>query len=276
MSNKRMPRCLTFSRAVWLFVFACVVAEVAYGEDADMSDMKTIEGSIWYRERMALPSNAEIRVFLEDVARMDAPSDVIATTSILPQGGPPWAFSLAYDPRKLQDRGRYVLRARIEVEGVLMFINTRQIPAFGGNADSRVEILVSRAGGRPPDGGASAPVPDVSLTDTYWKLTEIEGQAATLGAGQREPHMVLTSEGARVGGFSGCNRFTGQYERNESQLGFRPLASTRMACLEGMDQEQRFLQLLATTTRFTIHGDSLALYSGDERLILRFKGVAQQ
>lgn len=47
-----------------------------------------------------------------------------------------------------------------------------------------------------------------------------------------------------------------------------------MACMEGMKQEQRFLEALGEVVRFIISGDSLALYSGDERLILRFRAVA--
>ena len=264
------------SGAVWLFIAGLVFTGITYGEDADRNDMETIEGSVWYRERMALPPHAEIHVFLEDVARMDVPSEVIATTSIVPEGGPPWAFSLAYDPGKLRDKGRYVLRARIEADGHLMFISTQQIPAFDREAGAPIDILVSRVGERPPGGSTSAPIPDGNLTNTYWKLTEIDSQPATLGAGQRELHMVLASEGDHVRGFSGCNRFTGDYERNESQLRFRPLASTRMACLEGMEQEQRFLTSLGEVVRFTISGDRLALYSGDERLILRFEAVALQ
>jgi putative lipoprotein len=263
-----------FSSVVWLLAAGMCATGVAYGEDVTAMGMKTIEGSVWYRERMALPPNAEIHIFLEDVARMDVPSEVIATTRIVPQGGQPWAFSLAYDPRKLHDRGRYVLRARIEADGQLLFISTRQIPAFDGNAGSPAEIPVSRVGWTPPDGSTSAPNPDASLTDTYWKLTEIDGQPAALGAGKRELHMVLTSEGARVRGFSGCNRFTGSYELNGDQLRFKALAVTRMACREGMEQEQRFLETLGEVARFTVSGDSLALYTGDERLILRFSVIA--
>jgi hypothetical protein len=99
-----------------------------------------------------------------------------------------------------------VLRARIEVEDQLMFINTRQIPAFDREAGAPTQILVSRVGERPLGGSTSTPIPNVSLTDTYWKLTEIDGQPAILGAGRRELHMVLNSEGAHVRGFSGCNR----------------------------------------------------------------------
>jgi putative lipoprotein len=266
-----------FSSIVWLLAAGTCITGVAYGEDVSANGMKTIEGSVWYRERMALPPNAVIHIVLEDVARMDVPSDVIATTRIVPEGGPPWGFSLAYDPGKLQDRGRYMLRARIEADGRLLFISTRQIPAFDRDAGSPVAILVSRVGGTPPGGRTSVRTPDVSLTDTYWKLTEIDGQQAALGAGERELHMVLASEGARVHGFSGCNRFTGSYELNENQLHFnKPLAVTRMACREGMEQEQRFLETLGEVVRFTVSGDSLALYTGDERLILRFKAIVLQ
>ena len=83
-----------FSAAFWFFVSGICFTGVTYGEDANTNDMKAIEGSVWYRERMALPPNAEIRISLEDVARMDVPSEVIATTRIEPQGGPPWDFSL--------------------------------------------------------------------------------------------------------------------------------------------------------------------------------------
>jgi heat shock protein HslJ len=169
-----------------------------------------------------------------------------------------------------------VLRARIEVEDQLMFINTRQIPAFDREAGAPIEILVSLVGERPSGGSAAAPIPDASLTDTYWRLTEIDGEPAFLGAGQRELHMVLTFAGNHVRGFSGCNRFTGDYERNGSVLRFRPLAATRMACLEGMEQEQRFLESLGEVVRFTISGESLVLYSGDGRLILHFEAVALQ
>lgn len=268
----RRVSAFAFSNTIWLLVLGFCLTGPAHGESTDLSNREIIEGSVWYRERMALPPNAEIHIFLEDVARMDVASDVIAMTSFTPQGGPPWAFSLAYEPRKLHDRGRFVLSVRIEADGQLLFINTERIPAFDRDSEKPLEIIVSRV----PESrrGGSNNLPDVSLTATYWKLTEIDGQSVALGTGERELHMVLTSEGNQVRGFSGCNRFTGGYERNESQLQFRPLASTRMACLEGMDQEQRFLELLTETMRFTINGDNLTLYSGDERLVLRFKAIA--
>jgi heat shock protein HslJ len=49
-----------------------------------------------------------------------------------------------------------------------------------------------------------------------------------------------------------------------------------MACMEGMELEQRFLENLGESIRFTISSGSLALYSGVERLMLRFEAVALQ
>jgi len=263
------PFLVRVTLAISLFAVGC-----AQAGDRERGGMEAVEGSIWYRERIALPPTAKIHVSLEDVARMDVRSEVVAAVSIDPRGGPPWSFALPYDPKKLHDRGRYVVRVRIEADGRLLFTSTEHIPAFERDAAKPLEILVSRVlGGR---GGEAAAAPDVSLTETYWKLTELEGEPAALGAGERELHMVLTGEGSRVRGFSGCNRFTGHYERRNGELSFSRLASTRMACVEGMAQEQRFLDALRRTIRFSIQGSRLVLYGGEDRPSMRFMAVALQ
>ena len=235
--------------------------------------MLTITGSVWYRERMMVPPDAEVSVSLEDVSRMDVSAKVIATTGFIAQGGPPLDFILEYDPTKLNDKGRYGLRVRIEAGGRLMFINTEHIPAFENDAKSPVKIMVSRAGGIRKSGENQSLKPNAGLTNTYWKLIELDGQPVLLGANQKELHMVLTSEGNKVSGFSGCNRFMGGYEQNEDQLQFGQLASTMMACMETMEQEKLFLGALARAKSFNISGESLAIYGGEEQLILRFESV---
>ena len=87
-------------------------------------------------------------------------------------------------------------------------------------------------------------------------------------------HLALTFEGTRVHGFSQCKHSVGSRKRNESQLRFKALAATNMACLEGMAQEQRFLEALGEVVRFSISGERLAFYTGDERRILRFHAIA--
>ncbi|MEN8200618.1 MAG: META domain-containing protein [Thermodesulfobacteriota bacterium] len=239
--------------------------------------MNHIEGSIFYRERIMLPPDAEVSIFLEDNAKMDIAAEVVAKSSFTPQGGPPWNFSLEYDPAKLQDNGRYGLLVRIEVEGKLLFINTSHIPAFGQGSGVPVEIMVSRVGsGKTRDTGQAGRA-DASLTNTYWKLVEINKKEASLGGGKKELHLVLSSESARVRGFSGCNQFSGSYELGDDKtLQFGPLAATMMACMEGMEQEQHFLRALESVRHFSISGESLSLHDSEALVLLRFQSVYLQ
>ena len=239
---------------------------------AGESGMARLDGSIWYRERMALPPNAEIVVHLEDVARTDAPSEVIATERFGPEGGPPWAFSIVYDPASLHQRGRYVMRVRIEADGRLLFTNTESIPAFDRASGEPLKILVRRVGGQRQ---VARPSPARELVGGRWELVEIDGQPAGTGAGGRRPDLQFTAEG-QVGGFAGCNRFNGGFEREGDVLSFGLMMSTMMACAEDATVEPRYLGKLVGKLRFSIDSDQLVLYGGDDsRPVLRFEAVPE-
>ncbi len=63
----------------------------------------------------------------------------------------------------------------------------------------------------------------------------------------------ITAEfmGDRLGGDSGCNRYTTGYEVNGTELSFGPVASTRRACEPPvMDQEMQFLTALDAVTGY--------------------------
>lgn len=83
---------------------------------------KTIEGEVFYRERIALPPDAEILVQLADVSLADAPARIIAEQTIKPAGQVPVPFSLSFDPEELKSGRSYALQARITVGGTLWFI----------------------------------------------------------------------------------------------------------------------------------------------------------
>jgi len=269
----RQKNTRSWQRMAWILIIGFLFTGAAHSENRETDGMNMIVGSVWYRERMLLPPNAEILINLENVARADAPSDLIATTRFALKGGQPWAFSLEYDPAKLHNKGRYVLRARIEANGRLLFNSTGHIPAFDRLSGERLKIMVSRVAGLQAVENVPPTKPDASLTNTYWKLIELNGQPVALGAGNQELRMVLTSEGDRVQGFSGCNKFTGNYQQGDTQLHFKPLASTRMACITGMEQEKHFLDMLGNVVRYALIGESLSLYDRQNQLILRFESV---
>ena len=85
--------------------------------------------------------------------------------------------------------------------------------------------------------GRAAEASPVNLAGTEWGFAGETGEAARL---------VQFRSNGKVNGFSGCNRFTGNYTQNDSALTIGPIATTRMACRpSAMRREQQFLAILA-------------------------------
>jgi heat shock protein HslJ len=100
--------------------------------------------------------------------------------------------------------------------------------------------------------------PLANLTETFWALESLNGQAITTGEGQREINLRLRQNGD-VFGLAGCNRFSGAYQRRADNLSFGKLATTRMMCPDRGDLEDRYLEMLETVRRFAIEGETLYL-----------------
>jgi len=105
--------------------------------------------------------------------------------------------------------------------------------------------------------------PDVTLTNTYWRLVELAGEPTEVVEGQREPHLRLIQEGNRVAGSGGCNRLSGSYQLDGTRLSFGSVATTRMACPGGMEQEQAFLAALDGITGYLVTGETLQIWGED-------------
>lgn len=116
----------------------------------------------------------------------------------------------------------------------------------------------------------------VALTETYWKLIELNGKAVKMPEGTAEAHIVLHTEGKKIAAFGGCNRMFGTYELNGSSLRFGAMGSTMMACAEPvMKQEGLFIKALQATNTFSIAGKTLELH--DEKTVLaRFHAEAMK
>ena len=143
-------------------------------------------------------------------------------------------------------------------------------------------VLLGVAGCAPDEAGVaatsteSAPAaenmkPDVTLTNTYWKLVELNGGAVSPGEG-KELHMILRGED-QVGGYAGCNQFTGSMTVTGDGLSVGPIASTRRMCQDVMEQESAFLQALENAQRYSISGEDLAIENASGEVTMRFVAV---
>ena len=112
------------------------------------------------------------------------------------------------------------------------------------------------------------------LRGTYWKLVRLGDMRVQVAEKQREPHLILANFEPRVSGNGGCNRVTGTFELDSDKLRLRGMASTRMACVAGMEQEQRFLQSIEKVERYRISGGHLDMLDAGGAVIARFEAVA--
>jgi len=119
--------------------------------------------------------------------------------------------------------------------------------------------LVALAACQPPHAVNSEPEFRASVSGVDWELMELDGKTAPLGAGGRRATLRFDADTARVGGFSGCNRFGGTYTINGDSLRFGPMAMTRMACTAGMDLESQLSAALEATRRYELSSTQLKL-----------------
>ena len=115
---------------------------------------------------------------------------------------------------------------------------------------------------------------DSPLRGTHWKLVRLGETPAEAAGKQREPHLILASAEPRVSGSGGCNRVAGSFELDGDKLRFGRMLSTRMACVAGMEQEQRFLQSIEKVERYRIKGSDLEMLDARGAVLARFQAVA--
>jgi len=89
------------------------------------TEKASVNGEVFYLQRIALPPTAVLSVSLQDVSLADAPAVELARQSGPVAGQVPLPFQLDYDPAQIKPGHRYAISARIEADGRLLFINTQ-------------------------------------------------------------------------------------------------------------------------------------------------------
>ena len=86
----------------------------------------SLDGEVFYLQRIALPPGATLEVSLQDVSLADAPAVTLAKQSGPVKGQVPLPFHLSYDPAEVKPGHTYAVSARIEDNGQLLFITTER------------------------------------------------------------------------------------------------------------------------------------------------------
>lgn len=106
----------------------------------------TVSGAVSYRERIALPPDAIVRVAIEDVTLAGAPATLVATSELRPAGRQvpiPYSITLM-DPATIDPKHLYGLRVRIEDgAGSLLFVNDTHLGVIT-NGVFKQDVVVKR------------------------------------------------------------------------------------------------------------------------------------
>lgn len=106
------------------------------------------------------------------------------------------------------------------------------------------------------------------ISDTTWTVQSFGGPEQLIpGVDDTYPSVNFTL--GRFNGFTGCNYFAGVYNVDGNAVQFDPPAVTGGSCddEELFEQENTFLTILITATRFEVEGENIILYADDQQLM---------
>jgi putative lipoprotein len=160
----------------------------------------------------------------------------------------------------------YSVHGRITANGRLLFATQQANQVLTQGHGSEIGMMTLQ---RVQSATGSTDSSAAPLQGTYWKLEAIGNQPVTAAEQQREPHLIFSPEGGRLTGSGGCNRLAGSYRTDGHTLQFSGIASTRMACMHGMEMESSFLEALGKVRGWKITGSRLELADSSGKIILQ-------
>jgi putative lipoprotein len=102
-----------------------------------------VAGVVTYRERIALPENASVRVRLLDTTSETAPPVTLAEQTITKPGQVPIPFIIVIDPAKVDQNHTYAVEAEIAVGNRAVWVTTaRQSAITRGSPTTGLTVWV--------------------------------------------------------------------------------------------------------------------------------------
>ena len=226
---------------------------------ASMARAGTVEGSVTYLQRIAVPPGAKLLVELRDVSLMDVASKLIAAQdyelTAVPQD-----YSLTFLDSQILETNSYAVSARITLDGELLFVTDTTYPVLTRGAGDKADMIVKMV-------SPTSSQVNLQLDDTKWTLIELNGTPVEKG---RDPGFAFARDG-QFSASGGCNRFMGQAELTGTEVRFPDrLAGTMMACTPELDtQESDFLATMPKVKSLARQGPMLQMIAEDGSVLMR-------
>jgi putative lipoprotein len=236
---------------------------LAISTTAALAETRTVDVTVTYRERIALPPDAELELEIADISRADAPSVTLVYSRMSIQRVP-MTVTLGTEEDQLDERFTYSVRGRIYSGDTVIFRSDTVTPVFTRDAPDEVTLVLIQ--GEQPQ--ASNPIAGIN-----WMMFETGGR---MFVGDDAPTLVFDTDGS-FALYGGCNRFVGKATIGDGTIEFpEAFAGTRMACVparEGL--ERSVLNAISNTTGYVRSGDLLTFINEAGVSVLRFRNQNQ-
>ena len=186
--------------------------------------VKTLEGTLFFRERMMLPPEVTVSAQLKG-----KDGAVIGQSIASASGHAELTFCVDYLASDLKEEA--AIEAAVFYGGEPLFASPEDTVV---KLDERPAVLLHHA--------VPSRSEELSLKDTYWRLKELDGQPAENFADQPEAHLILRDKGQATGS-DGCNNFFMNWEGEGENITFHPGGATLRICPNGAEQAQKMLQM---------------------------------
>lgn len=108
-----------------------------------VDETRTLDGTITYRTRQALPANAVVELRLLDTSRADAAAQPLARRVLVTRGEQvPLPFTLTYAPAAIAAGRRYQLQVTITIDGRVRFRTTTAHPVLADGVQTTPVAVV--------------------------------------------------------------------------------------------------------------------------------------
>ena len=225
-------------------------------------DSGVLTGSVTYRERVALPPDAIVEVWIVDATPGMMIQAIVAQTTISTEGRQvPIRFELRYPRERVLPDHNYIVKAVIKSQREMLFASDDGLPVITHGHPSEVTLRLHHVGAAPTAGAGG-------LWGTAWRLEDLAGA----GVLDRVQATLEFPETGKVAGNASCNRCFGSAQiSGPTTIRFGALGTTRMACAEAVgNQEAKYLRALEGAEGFALQGDTLLVYSKGLDRPLRF------
>ena len=111
-----------------------------------------------------------------------------------------------------------------------------------------------------------------NLVQRTWTATQLGNSMLKTEANRQNlPYLNFDAATQTVSGSDSCNRINASYTAGRDTLQLGQLATTRMACLNNNNLDQKFHEALNKVTHYQVYGKTLKLLDRHGNLLIQFE-----